>query len=214
MRNFIIIILLVVFNIVTATSQIIYGPNTLSVNAPNTTGKLQINDFNRLLWKVDSLNFFAIDLNTTEHTNVYGSNDCINFYDIDRNSYIGLFTEGAYLMSDSCAKSNISDLDIDYIDRFTPVSFKWKDKNSNTPTIKQPSSTNQQANTHFGFIAQDLLEIAPEVVVEDDFGNLMVNYHALVPILIKSLQQTQEKILQQTNEIENLLIELSTYNPY
>ena len=209
MRNFIIIILLVVFNIVTATSQIIYGPNTLSINANNTTGTLRINDFNRTIWKVDSLNFFAIDLSTAEHTNLYGSNNCINFYDIDNDIYYGLFSEGTYIMSDSCAKSDIKDLNGDYISNIIPVSFKWKDKNISA--IEQTTSSKQQGVVHFGFIAQDLLEIAPEVVSKDDFGNLMVNYHALVPILIKSLQQAQEKILQQTNEIEKLLTELSIY---
>lgn len=51
-----------------------------------------------------------------------------------------------------------------------------------------------------GFIAQDILEIIPEVVSEDNKGYLSVNYNGVIPYLveaIKDLKQELEEIKRQ-----------------
>lgn len=55
-----------------------------------------------------------------------------------------------------------------------------------------------------GFIAQDVQKLWPEVVSEDENGTLGVDYTALVPVLVKALQEQQSQIDQLKKEIENL----------
>lgn len=202
MKKILILAFFIVSNLAVAKCQILYSPNSLSVNTNSIPGALRINNYDRMIWKVDSINYIAIDLSSPGKTSIYGSNNCINFFDADKYSYNGILVEQTYIMSDSCAKEDVKEINVDFIDNITPISFKWKNTSTNL-------STDQ---SHYGFIAQELLEVAPEVVSEDDFGNLMVNYHALIPILIKTLQQVQEHIEQQTAEIEALITELDIYN--
>lgn len=47
---------------------------------------------------------------------------------------------------------------------------------------------------HFGFIAQELQEVYPELVYEKDDGYLAVNYVELIPILVQSIKELNEKV--------------------
>lgn len=49
-------------------------------------------------------------------------------------------------------------------------------------------------NKHFGVIAQELETIYPNLVSKDDRGYYAVNYVEMVPILIKSIQELDEKV--------------------
>ena len=50
-------------------------------------------------------------------------------------------------------------------------------------------------NKHeFGFIAQELKEVLPEVVIEGDDGVLSVDYGKLATVAIKAIQEQQSQI--------------------
>ena len=70
---------------------------------------------------------------------------------------------------------------------------------------------------HYGVIAQELQEVLPELVLEQnikledengkhtiDYEYLSVNYNELIPILIKGMQEQQEQINAQQKEIDAL----------
>lgn len=66
---------------------------------------------------------------------------------------------------------------------------------------------------HFGLVAQDLQEIYPSLVIENDFlgegreGNfkyLGINYQELTPIIIKAIQELNNRFQSQQQEIEYL----------
>jgi hypothetical protein len=59
---------------------------------------------------------------------------------------------------------------------------------------------------HFGFIAQDLKEVIPEIVFEDSKGTLSVDYMAIIPYLV-------EAIKLQNKEISELKLRLKLANP-
>ncbi|MEM5564286.1 tail fiber domain-containing protein [Psychroserpens sp. AS72] len=128
--------------------------------------------------------------------------------DVDNSSIIGnpslrwktiYATNGTINTSDRREKKNIKNLDygLKEILRMQPVSFNWK--NDNNPDIK------------LGLIAQDLLELIPEVVKthtwEKDEGSdkltkkeldrLGVYYSDLIPVLINAIKE-------QNVEIDNL----------
>jgi hypothetical protein len=50
--------------------------------------------------------------------------------------------------------------------------------------------------THFGVLAQDMEKLYPSLVKKDKEGKLSVNYIELIPVLIQSLQEQNEKIRQ------------------
>ncbi len=78
-----------------------------------------------------------------------------------------------------------------------PVSYYWRDER--LPQTQQ-----------YGFIAQELREVFPELVSEgeDPQKTLAVNYQALIPLLVNALQVQQEQIRQQEARIQRLEAEL------
>ncbi len=79
-----------------------------------------------------------------------------------------------------------------------PVSYYWRDE--------QLPQTLQ-----YGFIAQELREVFPELVLEstDDNKTLSVNYQALIPLLVNALQAQQAEIQQLRNEVQQLRAQLN-----
>jgi len=127
------------------------------------------------------------------------------------NRWIGVWaTDGTINTSDRREKKNIQNLNygLSEILQMQPVSFNWKNKNN--PDAK------------LGLIAQDVLNIIPEVVkthiwekdeisgvlTKKELDRLGVYYSDLVPVLIKAIQEQQEIIDNQNAKIEGLISEL------
>lgn len=194
-----------------AKSEIYISPDSISICGATTEPQwVNIEKYNRLYWGNDYRNFFKIDLSTAGMTYLSGSNNCINFYDNDSGEYGSIFVAGTNIMSDSCAKADIRPLEGDILGNIRPVSFKWADPavSKLRAAVSQDSDTD---TTHYGFIAQELAEILPEAVREDDYGNYLVNYNALIPVLIKALQELDERIDAQTEQLDDLMIEAGLY---
>lgn len=79
--------------------------------------------------------------------------------------------------SDEELKDNIIDTTygLDDLMKLRAVDFTWKDTQEKS----------------FGFIAQEVQKIFPEIVTEDADGYLQVDYSLLTAILVKALQETQ-----------------------
>ena len=89
--------------------------------------------------------------------------------------------------------------------KMKPVSYEWKEDNSNM-------------GTKLGFLAQDLLEIVPEVVVTEErvenretgevtyqeAERMGVFYDDLIPVLTKAIQEQQGTIKELTEENDKL----------
>ena len=56
-----------------------------------------------------------------------------------------------------------------------------------------------------GVLAQEIQEVFPELVIEDDNEMLAVNYQGLVPVLINALKEQGKKI----NRLEKILLKLT-----
>lgn len=61
---------------------------------------------------------------------------------------------------------------------------------------------------HYGFIAQEVREVYPEIVHEDDHGNLSVDYLALIPVLVEGIKKQQSELENQKKTIDLLKLEL------
>ncbi|MCX7994010.1 MAG: tail fiber domain-containing protein, partial [Fimbriimonadales bacterium] len=102
--------------------------------------------------------------------------------------------------SDERLKRDITPLDAQYelqrLLQLRPVSYFWRDEQMHKAVGEQPQ---------FGFIAQELREIFPELVLEGGEDNILsVNYQALIPLLVNAIQLQQREIEQLRAEVQQL----------
>ena len=83
-------------------------------------------------------------------------------------------------LSDITKKTNIQDIGnaSSIVDKLQGVSFDWKDGSGSS----------------YGFIAQDLEKIVPNVVTTDIEGIKSVNYSAIIPFLLETIKEQNIRI--------------------
>ena len=54
-----------------------------------------------------------------------------------------------------------------------------------------------------GLIAQEVREVLPELVIEDDL--LSVNYQGILPLLINAFKEQQKELLEQNEELLEII---------
>jgi hypothetical protein len=105
----------------------------------------------------------------------------------------GTITQG---LSDSRVKTNVVSMTegLDKIDQIRPVTFDW------VPT----ENVSDREGADFGFIAQELEEVLPEVVHTRGDGYKTVMYEKVVPVLVQAMKEQQTMIEALRAEIELL----------
>jgi hypothetical protein len=95
----------------------------------------------------------------------------------------GTITQG---LSDSRVKTNVVSMTggLDKINQIRPVTFDW------TPV----ENVSDREGADFGFIAQELEEVLPEVVHTRGDGYKTVMYEKVVPVLVQALKEQQATI--------------------
>lgn len=98
-------------------------------------------------------------------------------------------------MSDRRLKDDINPIKngLDIISKINPVSYKWKNES-------------MDKDLHWGFIAQELIEVFPNSIIDKSNDTLSVRYQEIIPILTKALQEQQELIENQNKKIKKLEI--------
>ena len=92
--------------------------------------------------------------------------------------------------SDYRVKSNVNLLsnlpDYFTVDKLKPVSYHRKDLSKN----------------EYGFIAHEVQEIYPDIVTgeKDGVGYQQLNYIALIPILVKEIQELKKQVMELKNK--------------
>ena len=88
----------------------------------------------------------------------------------------------------------------------TPVSYRYKDMNAgkergayvdkdgNEVELPEEKPSQVMTKRHFGFVAQELQLVYPDLVYENDNGYLSVNYTELIPILVQSIKELKSEI--------------------
>jgi hypothetical protein len=132
-------------------------------------------------------------------------------------SYAGFFegktwcTSGSWTGSDAFLKDDINDLssNLEIINLLQPKKYRFQQEAY--PQLSLPSGY------HFGFIAQELEEVLPELVGTavhpaeyDDEGNMIaeaiemkgVNYDGLIPILTGAIQELEARLVEMEARLE------------
>jgi hypothetical protein len=92
--------------------------------------------------------------------------------------------------SDINLKDNIEKISTEDFDKLNPVSFTFKDDDQN--------------KKHYGFIAQELETIYPELVTNTGIGFKTVNYIEMIPILLSQMKNMQIEIDKLKDEIKEI----------
>ena len=95
-----------------------------------------------------------------------------------------LYVNGSiYNPSDKNLKKNIEQISSNKIDDFTilnPVQYSFKDDVKN--------------KVHYGFIAQDVEKIYPELVKNSEMGYKTINYIEFIPLLVQKINDNAKEI--------------------
>ncbi len=123
-----------------------------------------------------------------------------------------IYRNNEYALSDSNAKTNIKPISsaLDKVLALKGYSYNY-DKNHH-PFLKN-TRNNEDEFVNLGFIAQELMQVVPEMVVFDkETGLYMIrNYEQLLPVMVEAIkeqQQTIEELKAKSIEIDNLKAEL------
>lgn len=124
-------------------------------------------------------------------------------------------------LSDARFKSNISSMDGAYslLSNINPVSynltnFPCGESLANVNDISDIDESVDDGRLHYGFIAQEVREIFPNLVVEDEDGLLSIDYTGFIPLLVDAYKQLSEKVQEQDEFIASILNRVSpSYMP-
>ena len=99
--------------------------------------------------------------------------------------------------SDQNLKENIQSMigGTTIVNQLNPVSFEWKSGIGGT-------------GTKYGFIAQEVQAIIPDIVSTDSSGTIGIDTVSIIPFLVKSIKEQQETIDQLRAEIQFIKTEL------
>jgi len=175
------------------------GSNTLELQTPDGNG----NPTTALLIRGNVRNNIQFyDQSGTQYADFDPDDSQITFeYPLQVNDNIDADGEvTAYSSSDKRLKTNISDFTAsELLSKMNPVTFNWNEK-----AVELNSSKDTNTN-NFGLIAQELEEIAPELVhniYNSDYK--AIDYEKLIPILIQGWKEKDKKIQSLEKRINNI----------
>lgn len=105
--------------------------------------------------------------------------------------------------SDARLKTNIADVQTETLQKvqsLRPIQFTWQrvertQVGDTATTVRYYFGEDIDYNrSHYGFIAQEVQQLFPELVHEDGDGFLSVNYVELIPLLVQAVQELSAKI--------------------
>jgi hypothetical protein len=90
--------------------------------------------------------------------------------------------------SDKTLKTNIENISnaSQIVAKLIGKSYQW--------TTEFQKETGVDNGKHYGFLAQDLAEVLPNVVMKDENGRYGVEYQAIIPILVEAIKEQQTQI--------------------
>ena len=113
-------------------------------------------------------------------------------------------TDAAAHASDRRYKKNITPVTsaLEKLSKLNPVNYDWR-------TAEFPHKGFEDKK-QWGFIAQEIEKVMPELVKEDKKGYLKLNYTGVIPLLTKAMQEQQTEMEKQQKEIDQLKAQLQS----
>ena len=121
-----------------------------------------------------------------------------------------IFAYGMVFDSDSRLKQGIKPLSsAGWLDEVTPVSYTLCSTQQiarvkGVEPADSLSPTPADARTRYGFLAQEVQKVLPELVVEDENGVLGVDYIGFIPLLVDVVKRQNEEIAALRKQVDDL----------
>ena len=122
-----------------------------------------------------------------------GTSTLFTIFDNGNATLAGTLTQ----LSDARLKKNIVPITsaLNSLNKLNAYTYNWIDKN-------------KDSKQQIGVLAQEIQKVYPQLVNEDEQGNLSVNYMGLTPILLQSIKELSKKsddLQKQINELRLLI---------
>ena len=154
---------------------------------------------------------------TPANPRIAGTGNQVVFYNTQTQTFNSIQVANVYNYSDARAKENVQTLKsgLSSVLSLRPVSYKWKREAVVQSLSSEPSEkeniTSTVANgpveddqTQYGFLAQEVEEVLPDAIKTDAEGHKMINYTAIIPMLVQAVQELQATVETQAQRIEQL----------
>lgn len=161
-----------------------------------STGKLTIGNtqpysfYNNTIWgstyiKESGDRFFQIDT-TPGATRLASHGNEVVFFNTQTSAYNSIQVQNVYNYSDARAKTNVqpSIYGMNIIQKLKPVTYNF----INNPTTRSANAK------EIGLLAQEVETVLPDIVMTDEDGRKLINYTAIIPILIEAVQSLQQQV--------------------
>lgn len=190
-------------------AQIVYSDGRINMNNATKTFcyPFAARNWQGMYLTCKDSNFFQLDL-TAANPRLAGTGNQVVFFNTETSTFNNIQVGNVYNYSDSRAKENIQTIQpgLDAVSKLRPVSYNWKAEMIKIDSLNSyiPQGPNVNEKLQYGFLAQDMEQVLPDIVTNDESGFKMINYVALVPVLVKAVQELQEIVNAQTTMIEQL----------
>lgn len=120
-----------------------------------------------------------------------------------------IFYQGQYRLSDKRFKENISDIDKNHLklNKVRVVSYYMKDNANFTSDTVICDEKKIDKKLTYGFLAQELEKVYPEMVKETETGVKAVDYVSFIPLLVQAYQDHDNEIKALQEELAKLKVE-------
>jgi hypothetical protein len=144
---------------------------------------------NGMYFKCKTSNFFQIDV-TPASTRLASHSDQVVFYNTQSSVFNSIQVKNVYNYSDARAKSNIQSLNngLNSILKLRPVSYTFADQ-ADRSIFKTGGN-----GLEIGLLAQEVEAVLPNIVLTDPDGKKLINYTAIIPILIDAIKTLQQEV--------------------
>lgn len=206
------------------SAQIEYKGGELFVNnAPSYQNYgLYLTNWKGFYWTYPKANdntkrFLEMDL-AWSNPRIGGTGDQIVFYTSSTHTYNSIQVSNVYNYSDARAKTNIQTLTtgLDDVLALHPVTYNWKtNAMAKTRSLAAVSDTlsaygpQEDKAMQYGFLAQEVEKVMPDVVKTDESGRKLINYTAIIPVLVQAVQELKQTVDNQQATINELTAKLN-----
>lgn len=210
---------------VAAQAQIEYSGGKLKINTTGSyaNSSLLMDKIDGLHWTYNTSsrkNFFHIDLSVS-YPCIYGNSNTIAFLNWQTGTYNTINVGNLYTHSDARAKTNVKNIGtgLNTLMQLRPVTYTWKQRETTAdtePALKESEPSKSSASDgvfygpenetglQYGFLAQEVEKVLPSVVRTTEEGAKLINYTAIIPLLVQSVQELQATVEAQAATIDRL----------
>ncbi|MDA3881223.1 MAG: tail fiber domain-containing protein [Prolixibacteraceae bacterium] len=197
--NVINVFLVVVISCVQIKAQEI-DVNDIRVKLSNGSGTAYLNSGGELMYKQYSGDMWSIGISSyTENYRGVAYRAVFN----DNGSWSSSFVvygdglvqvNGVTINSDSTLKEGITTMDnqMDKLKKINGVTYHLK---------RDKANGGKKKKTHYGFLAQDLEKIYPDMIFTDEKGVKSIFYTELIPVLLEAVKAQQAEIESQNKQL-------------